>query len=84
MILCNYHTICHVFDKCLQYAVVTSTLLKHLMEIYATDNNVIFFFQSALIISVMVGFCTLSVKNAVLVICFRLILEIRVILRQHT
>jgi len=54
------------------------------MEIYAAGNNVVFFCQSALIICIMVGFCTLSVKNAVLVICFRLILEIRVILRQYT
>jgi hypothetical protein len=79
-----YRTVCHVFDKFLHCAVVTSILLRHLMEIYATGNNVVFFCQSALIICIMVGFCMLSLKNALLVICFRLILEKRVILQQHT
>lgn len=83
MILHNYHTV-YVFDKFLHCAVVTSILLKHLMEIYATGNIVVFSCQSALIICIMVSFCMLSVKNAILVICFRLILEKRVILRQHT
>jgi len=35
--------VCHVFDTVLHCAVVTSILLKHLMEIFATGNNVVFF-----------------------------------------